>query len=53
MQELIQLAYEEKEKIIQQSESFLLALSIKVAEKVIKEELKQHNDQLLTSLNKR
>lgn len=47
MQELIQLAYEEKAKIIQQSESFLLSLSIKVAEKVIKEELKQHNDQLL------
>ena len=47
MQALIQLAYEEKAKIIQQSESFLLALSVKVAEKVIKEELKQHNDQLL------
>ena len=47
MQELIQLAYEEKAKIVQDSESFLLALSIKVAEKVIKEELKQHNDQLL------
>ena len=47
MQELIQLAYEEKAKIVQDSESFLLALSIKVAEKVIKEELKQHDDQLL------
>ena len=47
MQELIQLAYEEKAKIIQQSESFLLSLSVKIAEKVIKEELKQHNDQLL------
>jgi flagellar assembly protein FliH len=47
MQELIQLAYEEKTKIVQQSESFLLSLSIKIAEKVIKEELKQHNDQLL------
>lgn len=47
MQEFIQLAYEEKAKIVQESESFLLALSIKVAEKVIKAELKQHNDQLL------
>lgn len=47
MHELIQIAYEEKAKIVQQSEPFLLSLSVKVAEKVIKEELKQHNDQLL------
>jgi len=47
MQEWIETAYEEKVKIVQQSESFLLTLSIKVAEKVIKEELKQHKDQLL------
>lgn len=47
MHELIQTAYEEKAKIVQQSESFLLSLSVKVAEKVIKEELKQHDDQLL------
>ncbi len=47
MHDLIQTAYEEKAKIIQQSESFVLSLSVKVAEKVIKEELKQHDDQLL------
>lgn len=47
MQKWIEAAYEEKAKIIHQSESFLLTLSIKVAEKVIKEELKQHKDQLL------
>lgn len=47
MQELIQIAYEEKTKIVQQSESFLLELSVKIAEKVINEELKQHTDQLL------
>jgi len=47
MNELIQSAYEEKEKIIQQSESFLLSLSVNIAEKVIKEELRQHDNQLL------
>ena len=47
MHNLVQTAYEEKEKIVQQSEAFLLSLSVKVAEKVIKEELKQHDDQLL------
>lgn len=47
MHDLIQTAYEEKAKIVQQSESFLLSLSVKVAEKVIKEELKQHDEQLL------
>jgi flagellar assembly protein FliH len=47
VQELIELAYQEKEKIIQQSEPFLLALSVKIAEKVIKTELKQHDEQLL------
>ena len=47
MQALLELAYEEQEKVIQQSEPFLLALSIKIAEKVIKAELKQDNDQLL------
>lgn len=47
MHELIQTAYEEKARVIQQSEPFLLSLSVKVAEKVIKEELKQHKDQLL------
>ncbi|HSO57981.1 MAG TPA: FliH/SctL family protein, partial [Paenisporosarcina sp.] len=47
MHELVQAAYEEKAKIIQQSEAFLLTLSVKIAEKVIKEELKQHDDQFL------
>lgn len=47
MQRLIQTAYEERKKIVQQSEAFLLSLSIKIAEKVIKGELKQHTDQLL------
>ncbi|MGB3261793.1 FliH/SctL family protein [Paenisporosarcina sp.] len=47
MHDLLQMAYVEKAKIIQQSEAFLLTLSVKIAEKVIKEELKQHDDQLL------
>ncbi|MCZ8536911.1 FliH/SctL family protein [Paenisporosarcina quisquiliarum] len=47
MQVLIETAYEEKAKIVQESESFLLSLSVRVAEKVIKKELKQHDDQLL------
>ncbi|EPD49612.1 hypothetical protein HMPREF1210_03059 [Paenisporosarcina sp. HGH0030] len=47
MHVLIETAYEEKAKIVQESESFLLSLSVRVAEKVIKKELKQHDDQLL------
>ncbi|WP_017378982.1 FliH/SctL family protein [Paenisporosarcina sp. TG-14] len=47
MNELIQTAYEEKIKIVQQSEPFLLSLSVKIAEKVIKKELNQHTDQLV------
>ena len=47
MQELIESAYEEKVQIIQESEPFLLSLSVKIAEKVIKDELKQHEEQLL------
>lgn len=47
MHDLVQSAYEEKAKIVQQSEAFLLSLSVKVAEKVIKEELRQHDDQLV------
>jgi flagellar assembly protein FliH len=47
MQELIGAAYEEKAKIIQQAEPFLLELSIKISEKIIKKELKQHDDQLM------
>jgi flagellar assembly protein FliH len=44
---LLELAYEEKEKIIMDSEPFLLALSVRVAERIVKDELKQHEDQLL------
>ncbi len=47
MQGLLETAYVERKKIIQQAEPFLLALSAKIAEKVIKGELKQHNNQLL------
>ncbi|WKA56775.1 FliH/SctL family protein [Planococcus shixiaomingii] len=47
MRELLELAYAEKKKIIQQAEPFLLELSVKVAGKVIKGELKQHEEQLL------
>ena len=47
MQELIESAYEEKVQIVQESEPFLLSLSVKIAEKVIKDELKQHGEQLL------
>lgn len=47
MQRLIETAYEEKTKIIQDAEPFLLALSVRIAEKVLKKELKQHDDQLL------
>lgn len=47
MRELLELAYVEKDKIIQQAEPFLLELSVKVAEKVIKSELQQHEEQLV------
>lgn len=47
MQELVESAYEEKVQIVQESEPFLLALSVKIAEKVIRDELKQHEEQLL------
>lgn len=47
MQELLETAYEERKQIVQQSEPFLLSLSVKIAEKVIKGEIKQHSDQLV------
>lgn len=50
MQELLEIAYVEKEKIIQQAEPFLLELSVKVAEKVVKTELEQHDGQLLNAV---
>lgn len=47
MQQQLETAYEEKKKVILQSEPFLLSLSVKIAEKVIKGELKQDANQLL------
>lgn len=47
MQGLIETAYEEKADIIRQSEPFLLSLSVKIAEKVVKQELQQNDEQLL------
>lgn len=47
MTSLLEAAYEEKTKIIQQAEPFLLSLSIKIAEKIIHNELSQDNKQLL------
>lgn len=44
MEDLIQTAYQEKDKIIQSSEAFLLSLSVKVAEKVIKQEIAQDHE---------
>lgn len=48
MQLLIETVYQEKAKIVQDAEPFLLALSVRIAEKVLKNELKQHDSQLLT-----
>lgn len=48
MQLLIETAYQEKVKIVQEAEPFLLSLSVRIAEKILKNELKQHDDQLLT-----
>lgn len=47
MEQLILEAYSEKTKIVQEAEIFLLSLSVRIAERVIKEELKQHEEQLL------
>lgn len=47
MEGLIREAYSEKAKIVQEAETFLLSLSVRIAERVIKEELKQHEEQLL------
>ena len=44
---LLETAYEEKAKIIQQAEPFLLSLSVTIAEKVIHNELGQDTQQLL------
>jgi len=48
MEGLVQEAYSEKAKIIQEAETFLLSLSVRIAERVIKKELKQHEEQLLS-----
>ncbi|MFD1032796.1 FliH/SctL family protein [Metaplanococcus flavidus] len=47
MEGLIREAYTEKAKIVQEAETFLLSLSVRIAERVIKEELEQHEEQLL------
>jgi flagellar assembly protein FliH len=47
MNEKVVQAYDEKEKIIQSAEPFLLSLSVEVARKMISRELKQHPEQLL------
>ena len=43
----LQHAYTEKERIIQEAEPFLLSLSVKIAEKIIKQELTTSEDGLL------
>lgn len=48
MEELIREAYSEKAKIVQEAETFLLSLSVRIAERVIKQELKQNEEQLLS-----
>lgn len=48
MEQLVREAYSEKSKIIQEAETFLLSLSVRIAERVIKEELKQHEEQLFS-----
>lgn len=47
MTRLLETAYEEKTTIIQQAEPFLLSLSVKIAEKIIHNELSQDTKQLL------
>lgn len=47
MQSVIETAYAEKAKMIQESEMALLSLSVKVAERVIQAELKQNREQLV------
>ncbi|WP_422121919.1 FliH/SctL family protein [Planococcus sp. X10-3] len=47
MEALIREAYTEKAKIVQEAETFLLSLSVRIAERVIKEELAQHEEQLV------
>lgn len=48
MEGLIREAYSEKSKIIQEAETFLLSLSVRIAERMIKDELKQHEEQLFS-----
>lgn len=44
---LVQLAFKENKKIVQQSESFLLNISVNIAKKIIQQELKQHSEQIV------
>jgi flagellar assembly protein FliH len=47
---LIELAFKENKKIVQQSESFLLSISVKIAKKIIQQELKQHSEQIVATV---
>lgn len=47
MTRLLETAYDEKTRIIQQAEPFILSLSVKVAEKIIHNELRQDTKQVL------
>lgn len=47
LQEIISKGYEEQKRLIDEAEPFLLALSTKIAEKIVKQELKLHPEQIL------
>ncbi len=48
MESLIDAAYEEQQRIIREAEPFVLSLSIDIAGKIIRNELKQDEEQLLS-----
>lgn len=50
MKELVELAYKEKDRIIQGAEPFLLDLSVKIAERIIRQELKEHKELILGTI---
>ncbi|MCF6093838.1 flagellar assembly protein FliH [Microaerobacter geothermalis] len=47
-QKIVELAYAEKNKIIEEAEPVLLELSLSIARKIISSELKTHPDQILS-----
>lgn len=47
---LVQLAIKENEKIVQQAEPFLLNISVNIAKKIIQQELKQHSEQIVATV---